>query len=221
MVINTPLLSRIVGVPRLLLTLLPLATLALAPPSSGQGLPGFPAPAETEEATPEPPPRRVLAERASPRATMTTFLESVNERDWPRAVDTLHMRRDGFTGDVILARGMDMAAELKAVIDRVAFVDLDEIPRDLGTRGTYVWRTVDGIPITLARAEGEWLFSRETLDALPDLWEAVKEREVVEGVEETPETPSRWLRGQMPKSLRGGGFILEYWQWLALAVLIL
>ena len=67
---------------------------------------------------------------------------------------------------------------------------------------------------------GEWLFSRETLDALPDLWAAVQDREVVEGVEEAPETPAMWLRGQMPTSLRGGGFILEYWQWLALAVLI-
>ena len=52
MVTNTSLLSRVAGrrVPGLLLTLLPLAALALAPPAFGQGLPGLPGLAETEEA---------------------------------------------------------------------------------------------------------------------------------------------------------------------------
>jgi MscS family membrane protein len=152
---------------------------------------------------------------------MRSFLEAVNEREWERAIATLNMRREGLGADVIVARGMDMAAELKAVIDRVAFVELEEVPRDMGVRQSYVWRTVEGIPITLEHVGGgEWLFSRETLDALPDLWKAVEDRPVVEGVEASPETPAMWLRGQMPESLRGQGFILEHWQWLALALLI-
>ena len=55
---------------------------------------------EAPEATPAPPP----AERASPRATMATFLEAVNQREWQRAIDTLHMRREGYTRDVVTAR---------------------------------------------------------------------------------------------------------------------
>jgi MscS family membrane protein len=80
---------------------------------------------------------------------------------------------------------------------------------------------VEGIPITLERVgEGEWLFSRKTLDRLPDLWAAVEDREVVEGVEAAPQTPAMWLRSQVPERLRTRGFVLEYWQWLALAILI-
>jgi MscS family membrane protein len=218
MTTTTPLLPRRVGRRAVLLLLI---LLPLLPPAFGQGLPGLPESTPDTEATPEPAPRPVPAERASPRATMTTFLEAVNQRDWERATDTLNMQREGFTSDVVLARGMDMAAGLKAVIDRVAFVDLDEIPRDMGGRHSYVWRTVEGIPITLERVgHGEWLFSRETLDALPDLWDAVQDREVVEGVEAAPETPAMWLRSQMPEGLQDRGFILEHWQWLALAALV-
>jgi MscS family membrane protein len=209
-----------------LVALLALSSLVVAPPARAQSLPGLPggtdeaseeAAAETPPATPAPPP----PERASPRATMTTFLEAMNQREWDRAIATLHLRREEFAADVLATQGRDLAAELKAVIDRVAFVQLEEMPENLGERSSYVWETVDGIPIELERVgEGEWLFSRETLDRLPDLWKVVKDRDVVEGVEEAPQTPAMWMREQMPEALRQGGFILEYWQWLALAILI-
>jgi MscS family membrane protein len=208
-----------------LVALLALSSLALAPSARAQALPGLPGGAEeatdetttAPEASPAPPP----AERASPRATMTTFLEAMNQREWDRAIATLNLEREGYTADVIATRGRDLGAKLKAVIDRVAFVELEQIPTKMGTRASYTWETVDGIPIELERVgEGEWLFSRETLDRLPDLWEAVEDREVVEGVEEAPKTPAMWMREQVPEDLRGGGFILEYWQWLALAILI-
>jgi MscS family membrane protein len=152
---------------------------------------------------------------------MTTFLEAMNQREWDRAIATLNLERGGFSDDVIATRGRELGAELKAVIDRVAFVQLEEIPEELGDRSSYIWETVDGIPVSLERVgEGEWLFSRETLDRLPDLWEAVKDRDVVEGVEEAPQTPAMWMRERMPESLRQGGVLLQYWQWLALALLI-
>jgi hypothetical protein len=129
---------------------------------------------------------------------MATFLEAMNQREWDRAIATLHLQREGFSDDVIATRGRELAAELKAVIDRVAFVQLEEMPEDLGERSSYVWETVDGIPVALERVgEGEWLFSRETLDRLPDLWEAVAGRDVVEGVEEAPQTPAMWIRDRM------------------------
>jgi MscS family membrane protein len=223
MATDTSLLTRVAGrhVLGLLLALLPLASVALAPPVLGQELPGLPGTAATEEATPEPTPAPVPAERANPRATMTTFLEAMNDLDWDRAIATLNMPRAGYTSDVIAARGRELATQLKAVIDRVAWVELEEIPEDTGIRGRYVWRTVGDTPIALERVgEGEWLFSRQTLDRLGALWAQVKDEELVEGVESAMETPAMWLRARMPESLRRGGFILEYWQWLALALLI-
>ncbi len=203
----------------LLLTLLPF--LGLAPPALAQDLPGMPGSSGETEATPEPSPTLVPAELASPRATMGTFLEAMNALDWDRAIATLDLEREGFTSDVVAARGRDLAAQLKGVMDRVALVDLEEVPEDTGGRSRYVWETVEGSPIALERVgEGAWLFSRTTLEALPDLWTTVRNREVVEGVEAAPVTPAMWLRARMPEGLRSGGFILEYWQWLALAGLI-
>ena len=207
----------------LLLTVLVLAGPSLARPALGQelpGIPGLPGASEAEEAAPDPSPTPVPAERSSPRATMTTFLEAMNDLDWDRAIATLNMRREGLTADVVAARGRDLAAQLKGVIDRVAFVDPGKIPEDMGLRSRYVWETVEDTPIALERVgEEEWLFSRATLDGLPAVWDTVRNRALVEGVEGTLETPAMWLRASAPESLRGR-FILEYWQWLALAVLI-
>ena len=203
--------------------LLALSSLALPPPLGAQSLPGLsePAPEEGTDETAEAAPRRVSPDRASPRATMETFLVAMSARDWERAIATLDLRGEDFPADVAATRGRDLATELKAVIDRVAFVRLEEIPTGEWDRSWYVWRTVEGHPLALERVgEGEWLFSRETIERLPELWEAVKDEDVVEGVEEAPRTPALWLRDRMPQSLRQGGFLLEYWQWLALGILI-
>lgn len=207
---------------RLLLLTAALALAWSSPPVMAQGLPGLTGAAEESPAPAEPtPPPPPPPERDSPRATMETFLVAMGEEDWDTAIATLEMEREGVPADVISTRGRDLAATLKAVIDRVAFVEVDELPRDLGQRNLYVWETVEGIPIALERfGQGEWLFSEETLDRLPELWEIVKDRPVVEGVEEAPRTPAMWLRDQVPQSLKQGGFILEHWQWLALALLI-
>jgi MscS family membrane protein len=221
MSIDVTRLTRLADRRASVLVLLLLAALALAPPVVGQGIPGLSEPEEETEATPEPAPSPVPEDRASPRATMATFLEAANERDWERAITTLNLDRESYPEDVIATRGRELVAELKGVMDRVAYVQLEEIPARGGDRDRYVWQMVEGLPIALERVgDGEWLFSRRTLESLPELWAAVKDRVLVEGVEAAPQTPAMWLRGQMPESLRARGFILEHWQWLALAILI-
>lgn len=196
----------------------------LARPGSvgAQSLPGFPpSSAEEAEEPAEPAPAPVAPERATPRATMETFLVAMSEQNWPVAIATLDLGAEGIPADVIANRGRDVAVQLKSVLDRVAFVETEDIPEDTGGRSLYVWQRVEGHPIALERVgTGEWLFSQETIDQLPKLWDAVRDRDVVEGVEEAARTPAMWLRDQMPPGLRDRGFLLEYWQWLALAILI-
>ena len=216
-----PRCGRLVG----LVVMLVLSSVAWPLPGQAQSLPGLPTAAaqKSEEPAVETTPAPVPPGRATPRATMETFLVAMSERNWEKAIATLDLRGEDFPADVAAARGRDLATELKSVIDRVAFVRIEEIPEDTGGRGLYVWQRVEGLPIALERVgegAGEWLFSRETIEHLPELWDAVKDRDVVEGVEEAPQTPAMWLRHQMPESLRQGGFILQYWQWLALAILI-
>jgi MscS family membrane protein len=204
-----------------LAVLVALTSIAAPGAVMGQILPESAGPSEESQDQPPPPPSQPPAERASPRATMATFLEAVSERSWERAIATLNLPREEYGADVLAIRGRDRSAELKAVIDRVAFVELEAVPEDMGDRRRYVWETVAGHPIALERVgQGEWLFARDTLDQLPELWEAVKDRDVVEGALAAPQTPALWLRSQVPAGLREGGFLLEYWQWLGLAILI-
>jgi MscS family membrane protein len=207
--------------PALLAIALACSGLVLPPSATAQGLPGLGDPEGEAEPTPEASPTPVPAGLASPRATMTTFLEAANDRDWEKAIATLDLDRERYPDDVIATRGREVVAELKGVMDRVAYVELEEIPKSTGDRDRYVWQRVEGLPISLERVgQGAWLFSRQTLESLPELWAIVKDRPVVEGVEAAPQTPAMWLRSQVPEGLRARGFILEYWQWLALALLI-
>jgi MscS family membrane protein len=205
------------------LLILLLTIIVLVPnPVVGQSLPGLsekPAQEGEEELTETV---AVLpVDRANPRATMRTFLTAMSERNWDRAISTLDLRHENLANDVLAVRGREVAAQLKAVMDRVAYVRYEEIPEEMGGRSRYLWRTVEGNPIALERIDtGEWLFSRETIERLPDLLSSVEGSAVVEGVDEAPQTVAMWLREEMPPSLRRGGFILEYWQWIALAILI-
>ncbi len=195
----------------------------LSIPVSGQTIPGItqPTSGEEESGSETPVVQPVSQDRASPRATMRTFLDAMNARDWSRAIATLDLRHENLAPDVLASRGKEVAAELKAAVDRIAFVRFEEIPTDVGERRRYVWQTVDNYSIALERIEsGEWLFSRDTVENLPDLWKTVRDREVVEGVEEAPRTLAMRIRESMPEGLRNRGFILEYWQWLALAILV-
>jgi len=113
----------------------------------------LPEPSGSSEQPQEPPPAPAPppAARASPRATMRTFLEAMSLRDWNRAIATLNLPREEYTADVLAVRGRDRGAELKAVIDRVAYVQLEEVPEEMGDRSRYVWKTVADHPIALER----------------------------------------------------------------------
>jgi len=191
--------------------------------STAQSLPGMPAltgqPGEVEENV--TPISSIPAERSSPRATMSTFLDAASKGQWDRATATLNLRRNGLPEDVVSVRGREASTELKAVIDRVSYVDLESIPEALLDRSDYVWQVVQGLPIGLERVDsGEWLFSSQTLRSLPELWTLVKDRPVVEGVVEIELTPAMWLRSQVPPALRKRTLVLEQWQWIAIALLV-
>jgi len=82
-----------------------LTSIVLPGAALGLTLPGLTGasdqPPEQPAPTPAPPP----TERASPRATMHTFLTAMAARDWERATATLHLPRDEYPADVLEMRG--------------------------------------------------------------------------------------------------------------------
>jgi MscS family membrane protein len=169
-----------------------------------------------------PSPRPVPAEHRSPRATMMSFLEAFYEEDgMDRAVAALDLSEvpESLRG----VKGPELALQLKEVLDRTRLIDPEQIPGDPGA-GRYVFLSHPAGKVAIDRTPGgEWLFTTETVAAVPDLYRALEGEEVVEGVRRasTAVSPGLWLRSKVPASLRGTAFILEAWQWLGLLALAL
>lgn len=210
---------------RRLSALLPLALLLLlsAPPLLAQG--GDAEPADAAPAPPPPETVEVPPGLSSPRATMRTFLEAFDpEKRDPevepleqaaRCLDLSELREDLRT-----RQGKELAASLKEVIDRTAYIEFDRIPDDPDAEP---WRLpVEGTAKIVIGPDGNgiWRFTAATVAAIPEMLVATQEREVVEGaVRGGTTTPAMWLRSQMPQSLRKVVFLLENWQWLGLLIL--
>lgn len=76
--------------------------------------------------------------------------------------------------------------------------------------------------IELVKIEnGEWRFSAETVADIDNFWDAVSDLESRFGIDVKAISFSLWLQNQMPANLRENDWLgLEYWQWLALLVII-
>lgn len=204
-------------------TLLALALAVISLPAGAQ-IPAPPPPTEEEAAPPAPPPP-VPEELASPRATMRTFLEAFDPS----------LREDGSVDLDAAARCMDLsslpmgartlegrqrAVQLKDVLDRTRYVDFSKVP-DRQDGEPYVFYASDAGSVTIAETEdGPWLFSAETVAALPDLWQEARTRPLAEGVTEAPRTLPLWIRSKIPSSWQEVTFILEQWQWIGLLLVI-
>lgn len=183
---------------------------------------------EAPAATSEPEVEPVPVERASARATMTTFLEAFDASKHPEGTDPLVVASACL--DLSQLRltvrerlGRDYARQLKEILDRSELIDLATLSDD-SAADPWSLAIADGAGTVVLSPDtrGEWLFTTETVAAIPDLFRAVEDREVVEGVlEATQLTPALWLRSKVPPTLRKVGFLLEYWQWAGLFVLVL
>lgn len=169
--------------------------------------------------------RAVPADRASPRATMMSFLEAFYEEDGlDRAVAALDLSE--LPEDLRRSQGPELAVQLKEVLDRTRLIDPEEIPDDPDA-DPYVFLSHPVGDVVIDRGENrEWRFTAGTVAAIPGLYRALESEEVVEGIDESARisqsvSPGLWLRSKMPRSLRATTFILESWQWLGLLVLVL
>jgi len=174
--------------------------------------------------TPVPVPTvPVPSEHASPRATMTTFLDAfyADPPDLETAADCLNL--ESVPPEVRTLQGREAAVNLKDVLDRTILVDILEIPK--ATDGPpYVVLKIPAGGIAIDRTgTGAWLFTTETVTEIDNLYEAVRDRPIVKGVgveAPTGATLGLKLRSMMPESLRFRFLFLEFWQWLGLLIIV-
>lgn len=121
------------------------------------------------------------------------------------------------------ASGLELAVQLKDVVDRIAYIEVSRIPENPNGAMWIFYRAPYG-EISIAKAEsGEWLFTTETVRSIPELFSHLRDRPVVAGIAGSPRavTTGTWLQSQMPQSLRRKGFLLEHWQWLGLVAIFI
>jgi MscS family membrane protein len=144
-----------------------------------------------EPATPLTP-----ADRSSPRATLQTFVESLDafydrfESEQPGPEDRVAARRLGkiavgcldlskVAPSLVESEGREVAVHLKEVLDRVPRPAWDEVPGagSVASSPLTHWR-LPGTEITIARVTegprtGEWLFTVDTVARSTDFYHAV------------------------------------------------
>lgn len=185
---------------------------------------------ETSAAPAKPDPRF-----ATPRATMFTFLEAINAyKDTARPED-LHtaLACFDFSGVKLEATQREVAATLLNILNRIDTVAEWQFPDPTSDHFVYFpqdWITsharmaalVPDARIVLEKQpDARWVFSAETVEAIPDIYRQVEDVRAEFGDGEIALTPAMVLRSKMPHELRQGQFLgVEYWQWIGIALLI-
>ncbi len=162
---------------------------------------------------------------SNPRETMRTFLiamQTVNDGQKDQiklAVSTLDL--SAINPLIRASKGKELAYTLSSVIERSKKVVLASISTE-PANGQYVFgKYSQGKVEIIQQPDGSWLFSQATIAALPDILEGLLTDPAEQGTTE-PQIALPFhikLRTQLPESLKGG-FLLEYWQWLALFLII-
>ncbi len=210
--------------PRITLTIILLLTPFFLSAQMESLLTGAPSPEGENEVLEET--IAVPVERATPRATFTTFLSSFSQTEEALGRDPLAVATDCLDLGHLPVHsqrvlGPDLAIQLKDIVDRITYVILEDVPNEAVGSPWVFHRDESGSIVLAATAEGDWRFTQQTIQDIPSLLAAVEQNEVVEGVTEAKHSLAMKIRERIPESLQSRVFLLETWHWMALAALLL
>jgi MscS family membrane protein len=174
------------------------------------------------EAVPAPPPPPADPyDRGTPRGTVAGFLEAARAENWTQAAEYLDLRH--LRAAEREERGLELARELKVVLDRTLWVELDELSADPAGRsddGLPAQRDLVGridaveppVPVYVERLRRDddgvqiWKFASATLREIPPLWEEFGDGPLAEYL---PEVFLTWTFLEV-----------RLWQWIGLVLLL-
>lgn len=162
----------------------------------------------------------------NPRETMSTFMNAMKQVALGKdekielAISTLDLSQ---TPSLIRKdKGEELAYSLSSIIERSKKVVLTSInTKPDGGRYTFGRYSQGNVEI-VKQVDGRWLFSQETMNALPAILEGLLEEPAKFGAKD-PKIAlpmSIKIRSSMPEVLKQG-FLLEYWQWLGIFIIII
>ncbi|HIC47779.1 MAG TPA: mechanosensitive ion channel family protein [Methylophaga aminisulfidivorans] len=161
----------------------------------------------------------------SPRVAVQQFIHAMtrvsagDNEMMSRAVDTLDLSE--VSSLIRRERGQETARLLFTIIQLSDVPKLSSIPTH-SKQDEYVYLRTDSGNIVLRQNEQKnWLFSTQTVDAIPDIFNALTDDKSLTNKSSSQVSlpASVQLRAEMPGFLKQG-FLLEYWQWIGLFVVI-
>jgi MscS family membrane protein len=164
----------------------------------------------------------------SPRATMETFLGSMqatragNDQRIEDAITTLDLAE---VNPLVRAeKGSDLAWTLQEVIDRTRIPNTKRFSSRTSGK-PFVFHTYENgqVEIVFKKHEG-WKFSAQTVAALPAILDELSDTEKVAEADQSAAArlPIHLrLRAMIPAGWKKPGVILEHWQWLGILAIIL
>lgn len=184
-------------------------------------------------------PTRDFAQFDSPREAMEHFLSAMVEYKQNPQTSILDRATEAFNLSHIdpaarrsIARRA--AEHLINTLDRLERINLDEIPTEmdapiwyfrrqninLNDQRVYVEIAIAETPAAGDYDQVTWLFTPETIETIPHYFRFVRERPVVEGVQEL-QTLREKILSKLPSSLRKEHFVLYTWQWIGIFLILL
>ncbi|MGB1110059.1 MAG: mechanosensitive ion channel family protein [Gammaproteobacteria bacterium] len=155
-------------------------------------------------------------------------------RSFNQAAEGLRQDKDGAMDDALETldlseinpivqreRGGELAWSLAEVVARVA-KPRSAPPSDADSDEVVLYRFAQG-DIKLSRvADGRWLISKDSLRALPLILDNLPDdKSKADSGLSASQPLSLRIKRAMPKSLRGTTILLEHWQWLGIALVVM
>jgi MscS family membrane protein len=201
--------------------------LGLAVPSSAQAPPATPA--ASTSSSPGPSPASAEPEEGqeepvspdSPRASVAAYLDAARQGKWEEAARYLSLPADRKSD------GPKLAEELKAVLDRYLWLDLEQISAEPGGQANdSLPAGVDQLgeipagdgrsqPVRIVRTHDDagrfWAFSRNTVRSIDGWYGSLDDRWIREKLSELG----------LDRLLLPGPFEIQWWQWIALPLFVI
>ena len=168
----------------------------------------------------------VFTELSNPRLSMQTFISAMEQ---VRAGDKTKLNQAVSTLDVSYLNNLirttkanELAFTLSSVIERSKEVDLNSIEIN-PINDVYLFEEYSQGRVEIVKQlDGRWLFSQQTLEALPTILENLLEQPVKRTANNTQGNLPFYIkiRSQLPDLLKQE-FLLAYWQWFGILIFII
>lgn len=162
----------------------------------------------------------------NPRETMRTFMDAMKQVSLGQSEQIKYATS---TLDLSLiptlirkTRGEELAYSLSSIIERSKTVNLSLVSADPEGKKYIFGRYSQGNVEIVKQVDGRWLFSQETIGAIPGILEGLIDKPAKYGAKDPKFSLPLYIkiRSQMPEALKGG-FLLEHWQWLGIFIVII